>query len=150
MFPCHDIIMCIHYCPFVRGIHQWLVDSPHKWPEMQKVLPCHNNISLWNLTPTYIPAWHWCRQQPIWPALSPIVFTPLYHIAILIEAINWPFGVIVTHCYLVPVGNTCWQLIFRWLPLLDELPLLNSLWPGAIWDHWYVQHLAWVTVKPLI
>ena len=21
-----------YYWPFVRGIHQWLVDSPHKWP----------------------------------------------------------------------------------------------------------------------
>ena len=24
----------LHYWPFVRGIHQWLVDSPHKWPIM--------------------------------------------------------------------------------------------------------------------
>ena len=30
------------YCPFVKGIHQWLVDSPRKGPVMQKLFPCHN------------------------------------------------------------------------------------------------------------
>ena len=29
-------ISSLHYWPFVRGIHQWLVDSPHKWPVMQR------------------------------------------------------------------------------------------------------------------
>ena len=31
-----------HYWPFVRGIHQSLVDSPHKGPVMQKVFPIHD------------------------------------------------------------------------------------------------------------
>ena len=33
-----------HYCSFVRGIHQWLVDSPQKGPVMQKLFPCHDII----------------------------------------------------------------------------------------------------------
>ena len=33
-----------HYWPFVRGICHYPVDSPHKWPVMQKALPCHLNI----------------------------------------------------------------------------------------------------------
>ena len=35
---CHDrerlSVLCLHYWPFVRGIHQSLVDSPHKGPLM--------------------------------------------------------------------------------------------------------------------
>ena len=34
-------IKVLHCCPFVRGIHRWPVDSPHKWPVIQKVFPCH-------------------------------------------------------------------------------------------------------------
>ena len=31
-----------HYWPFVRGIHQSLVDSPHKGLVMQILFPCHD------------------------------------------------------------------------------------------------------------
>ena len=30
-----------HYPPFVRGIYQWLVDSPNKALVMRKTFPCH-------------------------------------------------------------------------------------------------------------
>ena len=33
-----------HYWPFVRGIHQWPVDSPHKGPAMWKTFPCNDMI----------------------------------------------------------------------------------------------------------
>ena len=33
-----------HHWPFVKGIHQWLVVSQHKWPVMQKVFPLHDII----------------------------------------------------------------------------------------------------------
>ena len=33
-----------HHCPFFKGIHWWPVDSPHKGPVMQKVLPFHDII----------------------------------------------------------------------------------------------------------
>ena len=33
-----------HYWPFVRGIHQWPVDSPHKGPVMLKAFPCYDVI----------------------------------------------------------------------------------------------------------
>ena len=32
-------IKALHYWPFVRGIHWWPVDSPHKGPVMQKNVP---------------------------------------------------------------------------------------------------------------
>ena len=35
----------LHYWPFVWGIHQGLVDSPHKWQVMQKAFPCHDIIT---------------------------------------------------------------------------------------------------------
>ena len=31
------------YWPFVRGIHQSLLDSPHKWPVTQKMFPWHHH-----------------------------------------------------------------------------------------------------------
>ena len=34
------------YWPFVRGIHQWMVDSPHKGPVMSKGFCCHDDIML--------------------------------------------------------------------------------------------------------
>ena len=32
---------------FVRGIHRWLVNSPHKWPVTRKMLPFDDVIMLW-------------------------------------------------------------------------------------------------------
>ena len=34
----------LHYCPFVRGIHRWPVDSPHKGTVMRKTFLCHDVI----------------------------------------------------------------------------------------------------------
>ena len=31
---------------FAMGIHQWMVDSPHKCPLMQKAFPCSDIISV--------------------------------------------------------------------------------------------------------
>ena len=41
------IIKALHYWPFVRGIHQSLVDSPHKGRVMLKELLWHNVIMVW-------------------------------------------------------------------------------------------------------
>ena len=45
-----EALKILHYWLFVRGIHQSLVDSPHKGPIMQKAFPCHDVIM--NLTAT--------------------------------------------------------------------------------------------------
>ena len=42
--PTMENIKAPHYWPFVRGIHQWLVDSPHKGPVMWKAFPYHDVI----------------------------------------------------------------------------------------------------------
>ena len=42
-----------HYWSFVRGIHQQLVDSPHKGPVMQTAFPCHDDIMFHHSTPTW-------------------------------------------------------------------------------------------------
>ena len=36
----------LHYWPFVKGIHQWPVGSPHKAPVMQKEFPFHDIIMI--------------------------------------------------------------------------------------------------------
>ena len=45
-FTLLDLLRGIHqfYWHFLRGINQWLMDSPHKGPVMQKVYPCHDVI----------------------------------------------------------------------------------------------------------
>ena len=53
---------------FVRGIHRWLVNSPHKWPVSQKMFPFDDAITL-----------PWRRSHSIWMSvrtqLSPIEYT---------------------------------------------------------------------------
>ena len=34
---------------FVRGIHRWLVNSPHKWPVTHKMFQCDDVIMQWKL-----------------------------------------------------------------------------------------------------
>ena len=48
---------------FVQGIHQWLVNSPHRWPEMQKMFPFDNVIMYyWNLMSSI----HWSKMRGIY------------------------------------------------------------------------------------
>ena len=37
-------IKALCFWPFVRGIHRWPVDSPHKGPVIQKAFTCHDVI----------------------------------------------------------------------------------------------------------
>ena len=39
-----ESIKAPQHWPFVKGIHRWPVDSPHKGPVMWKALPCHDII----------------------------------------------------------------------------------------------------------
>ena len=39
---------------FVRGIHRWPVNSPHKWPVTRKMFPLDDIIMLFSLVPAYI------------------------------------------------------------------------------------------------
>ena len=38
--------MSAFYWPFCEGNQQWLMDSPHKWPVMQKAFPCYDIMCL--------------------------------------------------------------------------------------------------------
>ena len=38
---------CAALLPLSEGVHQWPVDSPHKWPVMWKDFPCHDVIMHW-------------------------------------------------------------------------------------------------------
>ena len=43
-FPFHDDVIkwkhFLHFCPFVRGIHRWSVNSPHKGPVPRSFVWC--------------------------------------------------------------------------------------------------------------
>ena len=49
-----------HYCPFVRGIHRWPVDSPHKGPVTPKMFPFGDIIICIKILRE---AWHWQVQD---------------------------------------------------------------------------------------
>ena len=50
------------YCwSFQRGIHRWLVDSPHKGPVRWKAIPCHNIIKAFIMFMSGDP------QMLLWP-----------------------------------------------------------------------------------
>ena len=38
---------------FVRGIHRWLANSPHKWPVTRKMFP-FDDVIMWNVPPGYL------------------------------------------------------------------------------------------------
>ena len=49
---------------FVRGIHRWLVNSPHKWPVMRKIFPFDDVImirtTVMDMTWISCPSLQWC------------------------------------------------------------------------------------------
>ena len=52
---------------FVRGIHRWPVNSPHKWPVTRKMFPFDDVIM--SLHWPYHSPWHNChrlRRSPLW------------------------------------------------------------------------------------
>ena len=49
---------------FIRGIQQSPVDSPHKWPVMQKALPCHDVIIITIIVMTHLQPWS--PPAPLW------------------------------------------------------------------------------------
>ena len=58
------------YWPFVRGIHQSLVDSHHKGPVMEKAFPCHDIIMLIGVVAlaNVIPMLPFKRDEIVTPA----------------------------------------------------------------------------------
>ena len=49
---------------FVRGIHRWPGNSPHKWPVTRKMLPFDDVIMLWQLLFEYINSNIFWKQKP--------------------------------------------------------------------------------------
>ena len=54
----------LNYRPFVRVMHQWPVDSPHKGPVMQKAFPCLNIIIFIFLTCSFIKKYSSNQEFP--------------------------------------------------------------------------------------
>ena len=82
---------------FVWGIHQWPVNSPHKWPVARKMLPfddvaCINNINLcWLFIQCIIPILNSVTVQ--YSSKLLIVLTLLYRPRLYIEpALSWYEG----------------------------------------------------------
>ena len=48
---------------FVRGIHRWLVNSPHKWPVTRKMFP-FNDIIMTSSSYLFDAVWRWQRFLP--------------------------------------------------------------------------------------
>ena len=63
---CHNLvnIKAPHYWLSARESQKWLVDSPHKWPLMQKAFPCHDVIIDKNVSLAFRCTW--CRKWGGW------------------------------------------------------------------------------------
>ena len=71
---------------FVRGIHRWPVNSPHKWPVTRKMLPFDDVIM--NI-PSRFPDWHWPWFCPFDCSLSQrLPARPSWHASTLIQRIQ--------------------------------------------------------------
>ena len=60
---------------FVRGIHRWPVNSPHKWPVTRKMFPFDNFIMTTQIAKFMGPTWGppgSCRPQ-MGPMLAPLI-----------------------------------------------------------------------------
>ena len=56
---------------FVRGIHRWPVNSPHKWPVTRKMF--HFDDVIMSLLPIVFAAWRWMRTKgQIFRSLKPV------------------------------------------------------------------------------
>ena len=54
---------------FVRGIHRWPLNSPHKWPVTRKMFPFYDVImGNWNHLRRVTRATAWCKFVWIWNA----------------------------------------------------------------------------------
>ena len=87
----------LHFWHIMREIHQWWIDSPHKWPKMQKVFPCHDII-----------IWHWPLPQlviQLFNSLAPGKF-------------EWYLRYLIFQIISVIDGwGISWELVHRWMSL---------------------------------
>ena len=127
----------MHNWPFVRGIHRSLVDSPHKGPVMQKVLP-HDDIIMCN---TY------CSYGSLSPVLIQVV-TGASHVCLLNICVmfghNWhskdqSAQNYVYICICICLLNNICSLTY-W-PLGDLKEILNNFHANFS-DQW-LRYLMW-------
>ena len=67
-FPCFGIAMTLTLTSFVRGIHRWPVNSPHKGPVTQKMFPFDDIImvlALGDFSTTSAASTHWALTD-VW------------------------------------------------------------------------------------
>ena len=125
--------------PFVRGIPQWTVNSPHKWPVTRKMLP-FNDLMMWRSYQRISPTrQQWNRKHLIsWrpDAMHHRVTAKTHHCAVYIN-----LGIIVQDMY-----NIWSKTAYRWYLPLDNMT--NSALVGCWWIFWqgtmyvYINHLS--------
>ena len=91
-----------HCCPFVRGIHQWLVDSPHKGTVMWKALPCQN-ILMFGTWPAskyvFMVQWHmWVTAGNLLNTLYAMDNLDHAWLITQVKRIKWDYDQIVCRC----------------------------------------------------
>ena len=82
---------CVHYWPFVRGIHRWPVNSPHKGPATPKKLPCDDVIiciGLLAVSPPFGPF-----IPPIPGCIYPLLF--LWYALYYLRYTPYPVGLFI-------------------------------------------------------
>ena len=82
----HKHVLTPHYVPFLRGFHQWQMDSPHKGPAKWQLFLCHDILidmsypcpawrsyyihhKVWNETTYPFPNFNGCTVE-VWEWIS--------------------------------------------------------------------------------
>ena len=112
------------------GIHQWLVNSPYKWPVMLKMFPLVDIIM-----DTWLLMWHHCKVFYTWDCN---ILTDNQAMDISLNVVSLKQlrnNNLQDWCSCVWPKSPCLSSITPWLPGSQALlpHLLGSL---SIWDHW--------------
>ena len=62
---------------FVRGIHRWLVNSPHKWPATRKMFPSDDVIMIYILPGGPFAIYGWASSKPMTEDGSFVLSSPI-------------------------------------------------------------------------
>ena len=108
---------------FVRGIHRWPVNSPHKWPVTQKMFPYddvimlkqHKQIQISHNLDNHWVCWNWCNLREICIEITLKLFLTMIslNLSVLSSSDKHIFsGIFIQRWYF---GNTVKCIALIWL-----------------------------------
>ena len=120
----HKYITKARHCwPFVWGIHQWLMDSHHKVPIMQKVFLCHDVIMVRVISEKCI----WLQYGQVFFSVIPYHDENNWYHTLSTNSVLWNWAGRTTMPFIINRVGSVWSLTIL------VLNLEYSRKTGSIW-----------------